>query len=768
MPQQVDNASVMMLDCITEDDIGRKLRVAGRMLTYDAETALVLLHDASSALLVDVSLCVDADGLLSVHNAPKQAKNRHVDPHWALERKAFVWVFGYLERPDSSLPIPILPAYLPPPDIDSSLVIRAVIIASARDLNTGKLRDMISELAEVPSTPYPARNTVGIAIANRDEVPHDVPRAIKPRRPSSLSSAETTCVEGYCPRGVSLPDDAHALPRLTSRRAEPAPLRHNALFHRNHLIYRPRHFLPTLHYIYHPYTSTSFSDPFRSSLHARQPMPNPRSRDQLTALEYDIPAQSASRFPISSVRPDVPQNYSAKPPAHPPKPIHPRHDPLHILSQPPTPTPRSYPVVVPAPSVAPGVLADGVLTAKLPSVRNFLDAAAIAPPECPPLPTDKRVLALVALSVFYHPLHPAHWAFWNKEQKRATATMIQSILDTTPTPILSPIGWIDVPENLWILKSMQLAYAQRLASVPWYATYNTVEPEGRMNLRKRKVPAILASASNGASGDETVDEEEGVTSPPPRKRARTRKAGAARPRDAAQAKGDARSDAGADEPKQCDAPASPKSALLLVPDASAPAPTVTKVAKRERIKSPALVSAISAQGESVQPEPPDAEEEAPELRKSLRQRERKVKAAGTASPLSVASTLTPAVGTRGLSLERSHAETPSRELSSSPVTPESVGGAESGSSTAVSLYDEEAARPKAAKMVEEVVEDEGEVEEEAVEVPPAKRPRTGRARAKARSRARAPAKSKAEGATETKTTAQARPKARSRPKTRRR
>ncbi|KAF9222671.1 hypothetical protein BS17DRAFT_783224 [Gyrodon lividus] len=155
MPQQVDHATVMMLDCITEDDIGRKLRVAGRMLTYDAETALVLLYDASSALLVDVNLCVDADALLSVHSATKEPKNRHVDHHWALERKGYVWVVGYLERADSQLPIPMLPAYLPPPDIDPSLVMRAVIIASAEDFNTARLRCMLAELAELPPTPYP-------------------------------------------------------------------------------------------------------------------------------------------------------------------------------------------------------------------------------------------------------------------------------------------------------------------------------------------------------------------------------------------------------------------------------------------------------------------------------------------------------------------------------------------------------------------------------------------------------------------------------------
>lgn len=70
------------------------------MLTYDAETALVLLHDASSALLVDVSLCVDA--VLMSAPSTKERKDPNIDHRWALERKSYVWVVGYLERVDVS------------------------------------------------------------------------------------------------------------------------------------------------------------------------------------------------------------------------------------------------------------------------------------------------------------------------------------------------------------------------------------------------------------------------------------------------------------------------------------------------------------------------------------------------------------------------------------------------------------------------------------------------------------------------------------------
>jgi hypothetical protein len=68
------------------------------MLTYDAESTLVLLHDASKALLVDVSLCVDAEVVMSVPSA----KDPNIDHRWALNRKSYVWVVGYLERVDVS------------------------------------------------------------------------------------------------------------------------------------------------------------------------------------------------------------------------------------------------------------------------------------------------------------------------------------------------------------------------------------------------------------------------------------------------------------------------------------------------------------------------------------------------------------------------------------------------------------------------------------------------------------------------------------------
>ncbi|EGO00046.1 hypothetical protein SERLA73DRAFT_52538 [Serpula lacrymans var. lacrymans S7.3] len=82
MPQQTESAMRATIGSLQADDIGRKLRIAGRMLSYDPQTALVLLHDQEKALLVDVSLCIDP-----------QTSGR-----WVRERKNIVYVIGYLEQ----------------------------------------------------------------------------------------------------------------------------------------------------------------------------------------------------------------------------------------------------------------------------------------------------------------------------------------------------------------------------------------------------------------------------------------------------------------------------------------------------------------------------------------------------------------------------------------------------------------------------------------------------------------------------------------------
>lgn len=259
-----------------------------------------------------------------------------------------------------------------------------------------------------------------------------------------------------------------------------------------------------------------------------------------------------------------------------------------------------------------------------------------------------------------------------------------SASDTTPTPIISPIGWIATQDNLWILGSLQHAYSNALSSQPWYAAYVPSEAETRMSLRKRK-PTILQ--------DQALDEDDDeLLAPPPRKRARTRRTTTAR------------------IPRKKDESSTPDKAAEEVPD-EAEAGTVaqepemdivlTRDAKRERIEMPVLAQEAE---KSVSPEP----------RRSQRKKGE--------SPASSATTLT-----------RTH----SRESST-----DSVEGAESvGSST---VCEEEPDKEKVKKgsradrvikRLDKNVEEDGEEDEaEEAKPAPAKRSRTSASRARPRSR----------------------------------
>lgn len=437
----------------------------------------------------------------------------------------------------------------------------------------------------------------------------------------------------------------------------------------------------------------------------------------------------------------------------------------------------------------------------LPDVKDFLAEAAIAPPACPQFPTDERVLALAALSVFYKPLHPAHWVFWNREQKKATAAIVQSVLDTIPSPIISPIGWIAIPENLWILASMQHAYASRLATLPWYAAYMSTEPEPRMNLRKRKPPPIMSSDGVGAtgpagataSGEETADEDEAII-PPPRKRARTRRAAATREQTNTPMQAAARHTSGVIKHATPDAEpghghAAPEaqpqpelganSLLLLAPvDPSVSSTSTPSVAAKQEIIDGAV-------RDDVHSAPVDATEDIPQVRRSPRNSPANGTSAflstpsstsgslsrprtrATASPLSVASTLTPQIGARGLSTPLSR-HSPSSSAGS-------AAGSTSGSSTVVGLCDEvtKCANKVTFSAVPAVVT-KGIVEaEEEIAEPPAKGTKRSRAKTTRSSRgSRALSKAVKEIATAaevtTKSTGAVQARSKARAKTRRR
>ncbi|KAL4266337.1 hypothetical protein AB1N83_004284 [Pleurotus pulmonarius] len=98
---QIESAVPTKLDLVGHHLNGHKLRVAGKVLCYDPTSALLLLVDKETALLIDVSLCVD----------------RWSGP-WLRERLATAMVMGHIEILEKQLPIPTLPAFAPAPSVD--------------------------------------------------------------------------------------------------------------------------------------------------------------------------------------------------------------------------------------------------------------------------------------------------------------------------------------------------------------------------------------------------------------------------------------------------------------------------------------------------------------------------------------------------------------------------------------------------------------------------------------------------------------------------
>ncbi|KAJ7647203.1 hypothetical protein FB45DRAFT_1100144 [Roridomyces roridus] len=117
-------ALLTRIDSVTQELLGKKLRLAGEVLAYDATTALVILRarardggEGWAGVLVDVSDCV------SQWSKP-----------WLRERFCKVTTVGYLERAADTR-LPEMPPHVRLPGVlDCGLVVRALLVSSARDL----------------------------------------------------------------------------------------------------------------------------------------------------------------------------------------------------------------------------------------------------------------------------------------------------------------------------------------------------------------------------------------------------------------------------------------------------------------------------------------------------------------------------------------------------------------------------------------------------------------------------------------------------------
>ncbi|KAF9012446.1 hypothetical protein BDQ17DRAFT_1225677, partial [Cyathus striatus] len=79
MPQQPDSATPTRICKVDSGVVGQKVRLAGRMLSYDATTGMIVLMEERHGVVVDVSLCVECSAT------------------WVGERLSKIIVIGHVE-----------------------------------------------------------------------------------------------------------------------------------------------------------------------------------------------------------------------------------------------------------------------------------------------------------------------------------------------------------------------------------------------------------------------------------------------------------------------------------------------------------------------------------------------------------------------------------------------------------------------------------------------------------------------------------------------
>lgn len=118
MSQQTDPGILARVSSLDGKWLGKKIRLVGRLLAYESTTCLALLLEDDTAVLVDVSLCVDSES-----------------GSWLRDHLGVIRVIGYLEACSDEMPIPTMPTYATAPILDPTLVVRAILVHEAADVD---------------------------------------------------------------------------------------------------------------------------------------------------------------------------------------------------------------------------------------------------------------------------------------------------------------------------------------------------------------------------------------------------------------------------------------------------------------------------------------------------------------------------------------------------------------------------------------------------------------------------------------------------------
>jgi len=108
----VDSALLVPVDDQLHKHVGKKVRLAARLLGYDYSTGIALLANKSHGVLIDPSLCLDP----------------FEKDHWARQLKMPIMVIGELEETATPMEVPKSHMHTEEPTIQPSLVLKAILL----------------------------------------------------------------------------------------------------------------------------------------------------------------------------------------------------------------------------------------------------------------------------------------------------------------------------------------------------------------------------------------------------------------------------------------------------------------------------------------------------------------------------------------------------------------------------------------------------------------------------------------------------------------
>ncbi|KAF9518430.1 hypothetical protein BS47DRAFT_1338363 [Hydnum rufescens UP504] len=111
IPGKIDHAVPVRVSDISEESVGCKVRLVGRVLVHDVKTHFMFLASPSHSLWVDASVCFDPMDTASVP--------------YLVQYNSPVMIIGYIEQNEVSIPPPYLESR--PPAHHSSVLCRAIL-----------------------------------------------------------------------------------------------------------------------------------------------------------------------------------------------------------------------------------------------------------------------------------------------------------------------------------------------------------------------------------------------------------------------------------------------------------------------------------------------------------------------------------------------------------------------------------------------------------------------------------------------------------------